>query len=208
MDSHGDRSSETDTVVLLKRWNRGDDEALNLLVQRHLPRVRKYVHQRLGNRLRQKDDTGDVVQDAMLQFLRYSPRFQVEDGRHFQALIRRIVENVLRDKHDWYARKRREMDRECALPASSVFYLGSSHAPPRPGEVAQQNEQHALVRLSLELLRGRDREIIILREYDGLSHTEIAQRLDMNEPAVRMRLSRALNRLGQRMSDILDEKLE
>ncbi|MBK9129684.1 MAG: sigma-70 family RNA polymerase sigma factor [Phycisphaerales bacterium] len=197
-----------DTVALLCRWHGGDHGALHVLVERYLPRVRQYVHRRLGDSLRRRADSGDVVQDAMLEFLRYSPRFQVENGRQFEALVLRIVDNVLRDQHDWYSRKRREIDRECSLPASSVLYLGSTSGSLRPSEAAQANEKQALVRLSLELLRAGDRQIIILREYDGLTYPEIASRLAINEAAVRMRLSRALRRLGQKMREMLGDDLE
>lgn len=197
-----------ETVALLRRWHGGDHGALHALVERYLPRVRQYVHRRLGDGLRRKADSGDVVQDAMLEFLRYSPRFQVENGRQFEALVLRIVENVLRDQHDWYSRKRREMDRECSLPASSVLYLGSTPGSPRPSEAAQANEKQALVRLSLELLAAGDRQLIILREYDGLTYPEIASRLAINEAAVRMRLSRALRRLGQKMRELLGDDIE
>lgn len=198
---------EEDTVHLLKRWNAGDQSAMHRLIERHLPRLRSHVQQRLGDKLRRKVDSGDVVQEAMLQFLCYSPRFQVENGKQFQGLMRRIVENVLRDQHDWYARKRRAMDRECPLPASSVLHLGTTRSVMRPSEAAEQNEKKALVRLSLELLRDIDREIIILREYDGLPFPEISERLGIKETAVRMRLSRALSRLGQKMGELLGEDL-
>ena len=169
--------------------------------------VRGYVHQRLGDRLRRKAESGDFMQDAMLQFQRYSPRFQVESGEQFEALLWRIVENVLRDEHDWFKRKRREMDRECPLPASSVLHLGSSQVNSHPVAAAQQHEAQAMVRLALDLLSASDREIIILREYDGLSYAQIAERLEVKEPAVRVRLSRALNRLGTKMSKLYGNEL-
>jgi RNA polymerase sigma-70 factor (ECF subfamily) len=198
-----ERTLPPDTVTLLERWNTGDEEALGLLVDRYLPRVRRLVQLRMGQRLRQKAESGDVVQDAMLQFLRYSPRFQVSSGRQFAALVQRIVENVLRDRHDWYARRRREMDRECPLPASSVLQLTSSRTGPAPSEVALRHERQALVRLGLDLLRPADREVIVLREYDGLSFEEISAQLGIAEAAVRMRLSRALTRLGRNMRALL-----
>ena len=53
-----------------------------------------------------------------------------------------------------------------------------------------------------------NRQIIILREYDGLTYPEIASKLGINEAAVRMRLSRALNRLGRKMRELVDDQLD
>ena len=51
-------------------------------------------------------------------------------------------------------------------------------------------------------------QVIILREYDGKSYADIAKRLGMQEPAVRRRFSRALHRLGKKMSQLRDEEAE
>jgi RNA polymerase sigma-70 factor (ECF subfamily) len=191
--------SPDETVELLGRWHAGEDDALHRLIERHLPEVRQHVHRLLGDELRRKDETGDFVQDTMLELLRYSPRFQVENARQFHQLVIRIIENVLRDKHDWYRRKRRAIDKEQPLPQSSILQLGSTRASHTPGAVAERHERQALVRLALELLEDTDRQIIILREYDGLSYADLAEKLGVLEPAVRMRLSRALSRLGEKM---------
>ena len=196
-----------ETVELLGRWHAGEGEALHRLIERHLPDVREHVHRLLGNDLRRKDETGDFVQEAMLELLRYSPRFQVANGRQFHQLVIRIIENVLRDKHDWYRRKRRAMDRERPLPESSILQLGSTRSSRTPGAAAERHERQALVRLALELMGDADRQIIILREYDGLSYAEIAEKQGAQESAVRMRLSRALNRLGRKMRELSDGEI-
>ena len=54
-----------------------------------------------------KVESSDIVQDAALQFLKYGPRFILSDEEKFRALLVRIVENVLRDKHDWFSARRR-----------------------------------------------------------------------------------------------------
>lgn len=193
-----------ETVELLGRWHAGEEEALHRLIERYLPSVREHVHRLLGDELRAKHETVDFVQDALVEFLRYSPRFQVANARQFHRLIIRIIENVLRDRHDWYRRKRRAIEREQPLPESSILQIGGARSRTRPSAAAERNERQALVRLALELLRDTDREIIILREYDGLSYQEIAEKLGAQEPAVRMRMSRALSRLGEKMRELRD----
>jgi len=65
----------TETPDLLRRWHAGDEEALGRLLERELPWVRRLVHRRLGPLLRRSGETQDFVQEAMVEVLRYGPRF-------------------------------------------------------------------------------------------------------------------------------------
>ena len=93
-----------ETTLLLQRWNGGDEQALQALLQLHLPWIQTHVSQRLGGLVRAKEDTNDVVQDALVEFLRYGPRFKVSNEAHLRFLLGRIAENVLRDRHDFFTR--------------------------------------------------------------------------------------------------------
>jgi hypothetical protein len=65
-------------------------------------------------------ESGDVVQEAAVQFLNYGLRFIISDDKRFRGLLARIVENVLRDKHDWFTAQRREIARQRPLPSAST----------------------------------------------------------------------------------------
>ena len=65
------------TGKLLERWHAGDGGALDELLVRDLPWIRRCVHRRLGQGLRQRAETEDFVQEAVLEVLRYGPRFVV-----------------------------------------------------------------------------------------------------------------------------------
>ena len=69
-----DRPSET--RLLLGRWHGGDRSALDALLERDLPWIRQHVRRRLGANLRARMDSADVVQEAMVEFLRHAPPFQ------------------------------------------------------------------------------------------------------------------------------------
>jgi RNA polymerase sigma-70 factor (ECF subfamily) len=192
------------TVELLARWHAGDAAALEALLVRHLPAIQRQARAALGKELRRKAETRDYVQEAMLEVLRYGPRFQVANERQFLALIGRIVENVLRDEHDWYRARRREMARERPLPDDSVLRLdGAVSTATRPSEVAARHESEAWMRMALELLSHADRQVIVLREYDGLPFATIAERLGIATGAAKTRFRRALERLGQKIRELV-----
>lgn len=199
-----------ETVDLLGRWHRGDDEALNELLERNLAWIRTRVHHRLGDGLRAKEETVDFVQEAMLELLRYGPRFVVENRAHFRALVARIVENVLRGKAGRYNAQRRQLARERPLPADSVVHLRSrgGGSVTTPSAAAENEERRARVRLAFELLEPEDREVLTLREWEKRSFREIGEQLGLNEDAARMRYNRTLPKLAQKLRQLRNGDLE
>ena len=196
------------TTELLVRWNGGDQAALQDLLDAHLSWVRGVVRGQLGERLRARLESGDVVQEAMLEFLRYGPRIKPRDGAQFRAIIGRIVINTLRDSSDWFLRKRRAMSSERPLsPESTVDLTLAAHSP-QPDERAALLEIEERIRLVLELMPPQDRQILILREWDDLSFPEIGERLELSADAARMRYERALPRMRRGLRELRSGAVE
>ena len=197
------------TLALLRRWHRGDREALNALLEDNLPFIRNYLRRRLGPALRRKGESMDFVQDAMVEFLRWGPRFELSGAAPFRALMVRIIENVLRDKHDWFTARRRDLARERPLPEGSVLGLQPSlGSVTRPSEAAQRREEEGWIRLGLELLEPRDREVIHLRIFEQAPFKEIGAHFGLDAVAARARFLRALPRLARIVEDLRAGRLE
>ncbi|MFO1031630.1 MAG: sigma-70 family RNA polymerase sigma factor [Planctomycetota bacterium] len=194
----------TDTTpLLLERWHRGDDQALAALVELHLPWLREHVQRRLGPFLRRHGEAEDYLQDAVLDFLRDAPRFQVRDGAQLRGLLARVVENTLRDKNDWFRAKRRDLARSATVPSDSVLALDPAlQRSTTPSRDATRNEIRDWVRLGLELLEAEDRKVILAREYEDRSFVEIGAELGMTANAARMRWVRAVARLAEVMQQL------
>lgn len=185
------------TQDLLRRWHDGDEQALARLVELHLPWLETYVDRRLGAFLRTQGEPADFVQDAVLDFLRHAPRFQVRDADQLRGLLARVVENTLRDRNDWFRAKRRDLNRNAPLPSESVLSLDPALATgTTPSTNASRTEMRDWVRLGLELLEPEDRKVILRREYEDRSFVEIGDELGMTANAVRMRWVRAVARLA------------
>ena len=148
--------------------------------------------------MRKRAETDDFVQDAMVQFLRYGPRIQIADDGHFRALLVRIVEHALCDRHDWFAAQRRAVAQEHPLPSDTVLTLDPPHNSVKsPSAAAQHHEREAWIRLGMELLEPGDREVLVLRKWEDLSFAAIGEHLGISEDAARMRTNRAVSRLGE-----------
>jgi RNA polymerase sigma-70 factor (ECF subfamily) len=179
---------------------RGDAAALQALVAEHLPWIEAHVRRRLSDFVRRDGDTRDFVQEALVEVLQHGPRFVVHSPAGFRALLARIVENNLRDRARHLCRERRDVRRDRELPADSVLMLDApARSITEPPEQAERQERAAWLRLALELLAPEDREVVRLREWDGLSFPEIGALLSLGEEAVRKRYVRALPRLAQKL---------
>lgn len=186
------------TPELLARWHNGDASALQTLVQAHLPWLRAHVERRLGAFLRERAERDDYLQDAVLDFLRDGPRFQVDSTAQLRGLLARIAENTLRDRNDWFRRKRRHLGGDVALPNDSVVRLDTAlQRSTTPSRVAARGETRDWVRLGLELLEPEDRKVLVAREYEDRSFVDIGAELGMTANAVRMRWVRAVARLAE-----------
>lgn len=154
--------SSDETLILLQRWNAGDEAAFGELVQQNLPWIRKRVRQRLGEGLRSHGDTTDFLHDAFVEVLRHGQRFVVKDRHRFRMLLARIIENVLRKRHRFMHEQRRDRAREQPLATDVILDLDAS--PTRPSVVAARNESSGWVRLALDLIDPAEREIVLLRQ--------------------------------------------
>ncbi|MBI4881285.1 MAG: sigma-70 family RNA polymerase sigma factor [Planctomycetes bacterium] len=186
-------------------------------MERHLLWIREFVSARLGPKLRAKAETLDFVQDALLDFLRFVPRFKVAEEVHFRALMARIIDNTLRDGYDWFAARRRDMAREQPLPPDSVLDLDRGQVDgDTPSHLVAQSERQAWIRMGIELLSAADRQAIVLRDWDELSFPEIGKQVGITEEAARKRYLRAVRRLASaveslrkgRMKELLQDGLD
>ncbi len=194
------------TAMLLRRWHGGDRCALDLLVERDLGWVLGHVRRRIGPALRRKTETVDMVQDAMLEVLRYTPRFALRRRDQFRALVARIVENVLRDRSDFFRAKRRALSSECDSPgALELDQLGGGAAC--PSSEASVREEIAWVRRGLELIDEESRQVILLRLWENCSFVDIGQTLGVGENTARMRFRRALPKLARRIAELKSGRL-
>ena len=195
-------TDQDQTLPLLQSWHRGDQEALKELLRRELPWIRERLHHRLGHALRQRGDTEDYVHDVVLEVLRYTPAFLVSSNDTFRRVVTQISENLLRDKHDFYARRRRTAAKEQPLDSAVLCLDARARSATSPTKGAARNEEEAWVRLALDLLTPQDRDVIVLREYDKLAFAELGARLGIAENAARMRFQRALARLADKMAGL------
>jgi RNA polymerase sigma factor (sigma-70 family) len=178
------------TVDLLDRVKHGDEAALERLLQRCIPALRRWAHGRLPSSARGMMETSDLVQDAVVGALR---RLEVFEARHqgaLQAYFRQAVMNRIRD----VARQQHRRPSQTDLPDELRDERTS------PLEHAIGSENMARYDAAIQRLKPADREAIIGRIELHYGYDELA--IVLNKPsgdAARMAVTRAMRRLAAEM---------
>jgi len=130
-------------------------------------------------------DAEDVVQDACVRAMRFLSSLRDDDARGW---LFAIVRNT------WYSRiaRRTNLKEAASLDAAPREYADDALDPEE--RLAQQHTV-TLVRAALEQLPADFREVIVLREIEGLSYKEIAEVVRVPIGTVMSRLARARERL-------------
>jgi RNA polymerase sigma-70 factor (ECF subfamily) len=136
------------------------------------------------------DQAMDVTQEAFLRL--WKQWEQGEDIQNPRAWLLRVARNLAED----YAKS--AFRRNGTQPPELLNGVRSSQ--PMPIEKLERDELFVLVRAVLEELAPTDREILTLRYALDYDANTIAERLEIAVTAVHMRLSRARQRLAERLS--------
>ena len=183
--------SDEPTIELVVRAQAGDRLAVEALLQRCLPQLKRWAHGKLPASARGSLDTGDFVQEAALHAIQ---RLDVFEPRHvgaMQAYLRMSVINRIRDEIRRVGRHPAPVELPEDHPAD-----GTS-----PLEAALQSESYERYRAALGQLRARDRKMVVARVEAQWDMVEIAQQFGLRTvDAARMAVTRALKKLSANMS--------
>jgi len=188
--------------LLVQRAQRGDDSATRELLTMYRDRLRRMIGTRLDPRLQNRVDPSDVVQDALLEASRKLPDYLRTRPVSFYPWLRQIAWEQLVHLHARHlqAQKRsvrREVRWSPGLSDQSVMQLAASLAAPgsSPSAHVAAAEMRRKVRLALDELPDRDREVLVLRYLEQLSTSEIAEVMGISKEAVKTRHFRAVQKL-------------
>ena len=195
-------ADSVETLDLLARVREGDAQALEELIVRHRPMLRRFVELRLDARLNPRLDASDVVQEAQLEVARRIQEYLKREPMPFWLWLHRTTyENLIRLRRQHVDAQRRSVDREVALPdQSSILLARKLFAGNWPGQQLVDEEIRRRVQEALAKLDEIDREVLQLRAFEGLENEEVAQVLGLDPGTASKRYGRALLRLRQALA--------
>jgi RNA polymerase sigma-70 factor (ECF subfamily) len=198
MDAPGTDSAYTQR--LLEQICAGQPKAQEQLFARHRSFLRRFVALRADPRLRARLDPSDVVQETQMEALRRLDDYLAEPTLCFRLWLRQLAyDRLLHARRQHLKAKRRSVEREVHLPEDSSVQLGRQLLSAAPGPTTDLlNKEFALrVREAVHCLPEADREMVLLRNFEGLSNQEAAQLLGLKPATASQRYGRALIRLRE-----------
>jgi len=170
-------------VELVAAAKRGDQDAFGILVERHQSLVYSLACRMVGS----PEDAADLSQEAFLRAWRGLPRFDARSA--FTTWLYRLTSNVC---IDFLRRERRRSEVSMTVEnEDGEHQLDLPDERWSPEQLWEKQETRATLERGLAALSPEHRQILLLREIEGLSYAEIARILDLEEGTVKSRLSRA-----------------
>jgi RNA polymerase sigma-70 factor (ECF subfamily) len=170
---------------LLRELQAGDTDSLGVLVARWEQPLFRFVY-----RLRpRREDARDICQETFLRILKKSHRFR--KGSRFSTWMYQIALNLCRDQARRSKRWNRIIAETPELPDRPQGPLAPR--PADPAQTAEHREKSAAVLWAVDGLPPDQREVVVLKEFEGLKFREIAQILDCPESTVKSRMYYGLN---------------
>lgn len=177
---------------LIAATARGDRRAFELLVERHAAAVL-----RLATAVSDPSTGEDAMQQTFLNVYQHAASFRGDASVRTWLLT--IARNTARRLHD--KTRREELVDEPLMQLGLDAGWGSDD----PEAIAIATERKGALRKALLLLSAEDREVLIVRDLEGLRGSEAAEVLGIGERALKSRLHRARLRLAVSLRSLMPE---
>jgi RNA polymerase sigma-70 factor (ECF subfamily) len=176
---------------LIQRAQQGDEDALNRLLDRYHPRLRRWASGRLPAHARELGDTNDLVQEAIIGTFRRLDRLELRGEGALQAYLRQAVMNRIVD----------EVRRVERRPRRDEFDTDASDGCLSPLQLAIGNQAIELYEKALKSLTDTERQAVIARIELGHTYEEVAALVGKpTAGAARVAVSRALTKIATLMA--------
>ena len=183
-----DRSGVLDAqeALFVSRLQANEDAAYDEIVRVYHASIFHVAYRMLGD----SSEAADAVQEIFLKVFRNVQRFRGDSS--LKTWIYRIAFSEILNRLRWWKRRFRSStvslddDRD---GKGQAFHVAAPD--PSPLHVLESKERDNAIQLALTKLSGEHRSIVILRDIEGFSYSEIADILGVSSGTVKSRLARA-----------------
>jgi RNA polymerase sigma-70 factor (ECF subfamily) len=189
---------EEGDLVLVKRVQRGDKTAFDLLVRKYQHKVVKLVLRYVRN----PAEAEDIAQEAFIKAYRALPQFRGDSA--FYTWMYRIAINTAKNSLASRDRSPIAYDLDLNDPEESHSVQTKLQDPDTPEGMALTEEIRQIVNSAIEGLPEELKTAIVLRELDGLSYEEIAAAMECPVGTVRSRIFRAREAIDKRLREVFE----
>jgi RNA polymerase sigma-70 factor (ECF subfamily) len=171
---------------LVAAFQAGERVAFDELLVRWDGRVRGAIYRVVGD----SEDVRDLSQEVFLKVYRALPGFKQE--ARFSSWLYQIALNACRDRL-----RRRRRHPQTSLDELEEGAPALASRSPGPLDMVVVGDLRRVVASAVAALPDEQREVIVLKEYQGLTFVEVAETLELPVSTVKTRLYRGLHQLRQ-----------
>lgn len=195
---------EDTDINLVKLARNGDRAAFHTLVERYQRKVYGICY----GMVRNPDDAMDLVQETFIKVFRNLERFEGQSS--FYTWVYRIACNV---SIDWIRKQKRNrtVDYDDAVgrdDEGDADALLPNRLGVTPAKILARRELGEKIQDAMQTLSPIHREILLLREVQGLSYQEIADTLEISIGTVMSRLHHARRNMQKALEEYLAGSLD
>jgi RNA polymerase sigma-70 factor (ECF subfamily) len=191
--SRADSREEDKEMVLAVR--EGDTTAYRGLVEKYQNRVYQMVY----GMVRNQEDARDIAQDAFVKAYDNLHRFRLESS--FYTWIYRIAMNLAIDNLRKHKRQGTSEFDESVASRDGTGAIHEIHHQDGPVRSLERKQLYARIMAALQELPEDQRQVILLRELEGLSYKEIADVMEVPEGTIMSRLFYARKKLQKLLAE-------
>ncbi len=204
-------TSESGSVAngLLHSAKAGETEKLGELLQLYANYLKILATTQLDNKLRQRVSPSDIVQETLLEAHRDFPQFRGQSEPELLGWLRRIlIHNIGRVVERHVLAEKRNIRREVSMERvhrsmerSSVNLRQIADSGCSPSSAAQLGEHTRMLADHLAELSDDYRQVVVLRNLEGLPFKDVAESMGRSAGAVRMLWLRAIDDLRDKFRE-------
>jgi len=172
--------AQIDDSVLVKNYIKGDEKALEVLINRHNQRISSFIYSKVLNR----DVTEDIFQDTFIKVIRTLKKGSYSEEGKFLPWVMRIAHNLIID----YFRKNKRMPMFEGSDDFNIFsVIGDDKLNAEKQLIKDQIDSD--LRVLVEELPDDQKEVLLMRIYKDMSFKEISENtgVSINTALGRMR---------------------
>lgn len=179
---------------LLNTYISGNEDFINVLLNRHRKRILDYIYMMVKNR----DVADDIFQETLIKVVRFVQEGRYTENGKFLSWVLRIAHNQVID----YFRQKKQRNNVSEGDAGYDILNNQKFSDHTVEEKLITNQIETDVRKLIDFLPPEQKEVVLMRYYMGLSFKEIAEQTDVSINTALGRMRYALINLRK----LIDEK--
>jgi RNA polymerase sigma-70 factor, ECF subfamily len=180
---------------LFQRYQAGDEDAFQVIVERYEPSIKGFLHKRLKD----EERVADLTQDTFLRVHRARERY--DSSRKFSTWIYTIASNLLKNEYRNRSRRREtnfsDLRKDGTSPLAAARPIEFESDRPDPERITYQSELRAAIKDAIERMDEHHRVPFVMREVEDRTYEEISEAIGVPVGTVKSRLFRARNAFQQ-----------